>query len=166
MQSNPRLDPTQMHLYIAKSVVRIWMCVSRGAMQTTFPPRRPPRPRQSCVWCEPQVLLAKSQTVRSFLVERRTKSYLGGSVPVQKSLLELSQRKGTQPASSGDGRRRRGQARTGREGSRFSLAWVPSAHTCRSMGQEVSAGADTVSSSDTRGDWRSRLLTRADNTDR
>ena len=79
--------------------------------------------------CEPQVLLAKSQTVRFFL--RKENLILPGRVRTRPEILARTfQGKGTQPASSGNGRRRRGQARTEREGSRFGLARVPSAHTC------------------------------------
>jgi hypothetical protein len=60
----------------------------------------------------------KSQTVRFF----GTKSYLCGFVPVQKSPLEPSLGRGTQPGSSREGRRRSGQAVILREASRFGLA--------------------------------------------
>ena len=54
-----------------------------------------------------------------------TQSSLCGFVLVQKSRLELSFGRGTQPGSSRKGRRRSGQVVILREASRFGLACAP-----------------------------------------
>src|ERR1700732_3865693 len=81
-----------------------------------------------------------------------------------------SLRRGTQPASSSNGRRRRGQARTDREGPQSGLVWCAKLplvlkHWTVPSGTVLEENV-TVLPFDPRGvRWR-RLITRADNTDR
>jgi hypothetical protein len=77
-----------------------------------------------------------------------------------------------QPASSGDGRCRRGQAKTEREGSRFGLSGcakllvVRKHRTTFQPAKASPGGSDTAIPPDPQGDWRRRLFKMADHTDR
>ena len=87
-------------------------------------------------WCEPQVWTAQSQTVRWSGYTLTTQSYPCGAVPVRKLLLEAPSGEPMQPASDRKGRRRRGQARAAREGSRFGRVGRPRSQACRSLAAE------------------------------